>query len=58
VAAVEVDGSEDYWKIRSAVREALRKHFAENMGDKLKAAQLTGWESGARCLDRILEVKV
>ena len=57
VEAVVEAGSDRYWQIRYAVRDALVKHFREDMGERLKVAQLASWESGAKCLERMLDLK-
>jgi hypothetical protein len=60
VAAAEVAaGSPYYWEIRTAVREAVLKHLRESTSEttaKLRAIQGASWESGAKCLARMLEL--
>jgi FlaG/FlaF family flagellin (archaellin) len=61
VAAVAaVAGSPFYWEIRAAVREAVLKHLRESTSEtteKLRAIQRDSWESGAKCLERMLDSK-
>jgi hypothetical protein len=55
VAAV-ADGSERYWKVYYAVRDALREHFEKTAKTTLREVSLKSWESGAKCLERMLEL--
>jgi hypothetical protein len=54
--AEAAEGSDRYWAIRQAVFAAVRKHFRENINEQLRAVSQASWESGAKCLERMLDL--
>ena len=59
-AEVVAVGSARYWQIRNAVYAAVYKQFRESQSEtrkKLREIQTASWESGAKCLERMLDLK-
>jgi hypothetical protein len=52
-----VAGSDRYWAIYYAVRGAIREAVQTKVREHLRETSLKSWESGARCLERMLDAR-